>query len=913
MPLLGSWPLVPVVRYQRQARVTENASLPSPSFAQLLRRFRRAAGLTQEELAERANLSARAVSDLERDDERVPRRDTLELLADALQLSPEDRTILDQAVRRAHVEPRLELRPQPAPRRRDDRPSDNLPTQPTSFIGREREVDAVRELVLDADTRLLTLTGPGGMGKTRLALQVAGAVRAVFADGVVFVPLAPLSDPNLILPTIARALNVGEVAGKALADTLAASLRAKQLLLVLDNFEQILPAAAAIISLLASAPNVKALVTSRAMLRMRGERVYLVPSLAVPTLPLPSLEALSQYEAVRLFIARAQDAQPDFAVTNETAPAVAEICARLDGLPLAIELVAARTRLLPPDALLARLSNRLKIATGGSHDSPARQQTLRAAIDWSYSLLDSGEQTLFARLAVFVGGRTLEAVEAVCDMGGGLPFDALDGVESLLDKSLLRREAGANGEPRLVMLETIHEYARERLTASGEEKALREAHLAYYLQFAERAEPELVGSKQKMWLDRLAVEHDNLRAALGWTQEQGETERGLQVAATLWRFWLAHGRLSEGRDWLEKLLTDSPGAPTAIRAHALHGAGTLARVQGNYVRARALFDESMVLYRDQKDTRGCARVLNDLGSVAYHQGDYAGARALYAESLTLQQELDDTVGIANALGNLGNVAFEQGDYMQARTLLEKGLTLRRELGDTRGIAYSLSNLGGVTINLGDYEQARAWLEESLALHRESGDARGIAYSLNNLGVVEIDEGNDARARSLQETSLALHRKLGDKRGITRAFNELGAVDVKRGDDARARVWLTESLALHQELGLTREVADCLESLAQAMAREQPARAVSLLSAAAAVRAAIGTPHRTRQQSAHERFIGALHSILDETAFALAWADGQTHSWQQLVAAIRGTQPDHDPPSLATTPHSDSREPARKTR
>ncbi len=885
----------------------------TPSFAHLLRRFRRAASLTQEQLAERANLSARAVSDLERDDDRVPRRDTLELLADALRLSPEDRAILDQTVRRTHATSPPSQQSASVAAEPDANTPDDLPPQPTAFIGREHAVEAVRARLLDPETRLLTLTGPGGVGKTRLSLQAAVATRPAFADGVVFVPLAPIGDPDLVLSTIAQTLSVGETPGQAIGDTLAVSLRGKRMLLVLDNFEQVLLAGTPLMALLASAPDVKALVTSRSPLHVRGERVYPVSPLAVPTPPLPPLETLSQYEAVRLFIARAHDAQPDFVVTNETAPAVAEICARLDGLPLAIELAAARTRLLSPDALLARLSNRLKVVTGGGKDLPARQQTLRAAIDWSYSLLDPGEQTLFARLAVFVGGRTLEAVEAVCDMGGGLPFDALDGVESLLDKSLLRREAGANGEPRLVMLETIHEYARERLTASGEEKALREAHLAYYLQFAERAEPELVGSKQKMWLDRLAVEHDNLRAALGWTQEQGETERGLQVAATLWRFWLAHGRLSEGRDWLEKLLTDSPGAPTAIRAHALHGAGTLARVQGNYVRARALFDESMVLYRDQKDTRGCARVLNDLGSVAYHQGDYAGARALYAESLTLQQELGDTVGIANALGNLGNVAFEQGDYMQARTLLEKGLTLRRELGDTRGIAYSLSNLGGVTINLGDYEQARAWLEESLALHRESGDARGIAYSLNNLGVVEIDEGNDARARSLQETSLALHRKLGDKRGITRALNELGAVDIKRGDDARARVWLTESLALHQELGLTREVADCLESLAQAMAREQPARAVSLLSAAAAVRAAIGTPHRTRQQSVHEHFIGALRSILDETAFALAWTDGQAHSWQQLVAAIRGTQPDHGPPSLATTPHSDSREPSRKTR
>jgi len=707
MPLLGSWPLVPVVRYQRQARVTENASLPSPSFAQLLRRFRRAAGLTQEELAERANLSARAVSDLERDDERVPRRDTLELLADALQLSPEDRTILDQAVRRAHVEPRLELRPQPAPRRRDDRPSDNLPTQPTSFIGREREVDAVRELVLDADTRLLTLTGPGGMGKTRLALQVAGAVRAVFADGVVFVPLAPLSDPNLILPTIARALNVGEVAGKALADTLAASLRAKQLLLVLDNFEQILPAAAAIISLLASAPNVKALVTSRAMLRMRGERVYLVPSLAVPTLPLPSLEALSQYEAVRLFIARAQDAQPDFAVTNETAPAVAEICARLDGLPLAIELVAARTRLLPPDALLARLSNRLKIATGGSHDSPARQQTLRAAIDWSYSLLDSGEQTLFARLAVFVDGWTLEPVEAVCNVDDALPLDVLDGIESLLDKSLLRRQEGVGGQTRLVMLETIHEYARERLEHTSEAEDLRRAHAAYYLNLAETAELELMKPQQEVWLRQLDQEYGNLRAALQRFLERSEEDYALRLASALSRFWEIRAYLSEGRRWLDTALAIGRTPATTARAKALRGAGVLAAAQGDLPRATVLIDESLTLWQEIGDKAHQAEALVDLAWMRYIGPDPRQAAPLFAQGRDLYHELGGKVGESAALMGLGCLTLLAGDSTAGRALQENSLLLAQEGGNHYNIAHALYNLGWAALAQGDETRASA--------------------------------------------------------------------------------------------------------------------------------------------------------------------------------------------------------------
>jgi len=447
--------------------VTDSA--PSPSFAQVLRCHRRAAGLTQEELAERAGLSARAVSDLERGENRTPRRDTLDLLADALHLSAEERAALDGTIvrTRAQVSPSVPgLTPTPASD--VDGAPGALPAQPTPFIGREREVEVVRARLLDPDTRLLTLTGPGGVGKTRLAVQVAASARAAFADGVVFVALAALSDPDLVLPTIAQAVGVAEEAGRPLSDTLAATLREKRLLLVLDNVEQVLPAADAVQALLLAAPGVTAMATSREPLHVRGERLYPVGPLTVPHPPLPPLAALSQYEAVKLFIARAVDADPAFAVTNATAQAVAEICARLDGLLLAIELVAARVRLLPLETLLARLSNRLKVATGGARDLPERQRTLRAAIDWSYSLLHPGEQTLFARLAVFVGGRTLAAIEAVCDADKDLPIDALDGVESLLDKSLLRREVGADGEPRLMMLETIQEYAR---AVGGERRA----------------------------------------------------------------------------------------------------------------------------------------------------------------------------------------------------------------------------------------------------------------------------------------------------------------------------------------------------------------------------------------------------------------------------------------------------------
>jgi len=790
--------------------VTENTPLPSPSFAHLLRRFRRAASLTQEQLAERVNLSARAVSDLERDDDRVPRRDTLELLADALRLSPEERAVLDQTVRRAHVEPRLELRLQPAPRRRDDRPSDDLPAQPTSFIGREREVDAVRELVLDTDTRLLTLTGPGGMGKTRLALQVASAVRAVFADGVAFVPLAPLSDPNLVLPAIARALNVGEVAGRALADTLAASLRAKQLLLVLDNFEQILPAAAPIMSLLASAPNVKALVTSRATLRMRGERVYVVPSLAVPTPPLPSLEALSQYEAVRLFIARAHDAQPDFAVTNETAPAVAEVCARLDGLPLAIELAAARTRLLPPDALLARLSNRLKIATGGSHDSPARQQTLRAAIDWSYSLLDPGEQALFARLAVFVGGWTVEAVEAVCNADDALPLDVLDGIESLLDKSLLRRQEGVGGQTRLMMLETIHEYARERLGHTSDAEELRRAHAAYYLDLAETAELELMKPQQEVWLRQLDQEYDNLRAALQRFLERGEGDYALRLASALSRFWEIRAYLSEGRRWLDTTLTTGRTLATTARAKALRGAGVLAAAQGDLPRAAALIDESLTLWQEIGDKAHQAEALVDLAWMRYIGPDPRQATPLFAQGRTLYHELGGKVGQSAALMGLGCLALLAGDNTEGRALQEESLLLAQEGGNHYNIAHALYNLGWAALAQGDETRASACYAESLARFRDLGDKRGVAMGLEGIAALTAPRQPILAARLIgaaaaQRATIGSPQPLPDhvryERYLAQALSQLGDV-----------AW-TAAVEIGQSLLVEQTVAEALAAIA----------------------------------------------------------------------------------------------------
>lgn len=721
----------------------------------------------------------------------------------------------------------------------------NLPPQPTPLIGREREVGEVRERLGRGEVRLLTLTGPGGAGKTRLALQAGADLLEAFEHGVFFVDLSALTDPALFIGAVAGALGLRESGDVALSDLLKEYLSRRELLLILDNFEQLLSAAPLAGEILSAALRVKVLVTSRIPLELYGEHEYAVPPLSVPDpnrLP-NKIEALSQYEAVRLFIERAGAAKAGFEITAENAPAVAEICARLDGLPLAIELAAARIKLLPPKALLDRLSNRLKLLTGGAKDLPERQRTLRGAIDWSHDLLNEGEKILFRRLSVFSGGRTLEAVGVVCDAEDDLPVDALDGVSSLLDKSLLRQQEGPGDEVRFVMLETIHEYARERLEESGEAEGIKRAHAGYFLALVEEAEPELKGPDQLLWLERLEAEHDNVRAALSWSLEHGEAETTLRLAGALWWFWFLRGYGSEGLGWLERALTQ-PGRSSSARARVLHGAGWLVEGLGDYGRAMSLYEEGMNLFREANDEEGVAFLACCMGWAALLQGDFDKAIESNEEGLALSRRSGSEWSATLALHNLGCVAIERQDYARATPLLEEALVLARKVGDQQLLSICLADLGVTAMYAGDYERAETLLEQGMALQEEIGEKEGMAGNLRNLALTLL----------------------------------------YRGDHERAKAILGKSLALSQELDYKLYIADGLNVSGRiAGERNQAVRAARLWGAAEGLRESIGAPLPTSERELFEPHIVATRHQLGEAAWVEAWEGGRAMTMEEAVS------------------------------
>ncbi len=661
----------------------------------------------------------------------------------------------------------------------------------TTLIGREAEIASVRQTLLRDDVRLLTLLGPPGIGKTRLALAVAPELGPVFEHGVVFADLAPLKDPVQLFSVIARAAQIRKTSQHTPQDLVKQYLRGRHLLLVLDNFEHLLGARAHVGELLSAYPRVKVLVTSRAALQVSWEHRYPVPPLALPDRHrLPPYETLMTYPAIALFVERARAVRSEFSLDDRNAHQVAEICARLDGLPLAIELAAARANVLSPQVILERLQRRFDLLAAGPLDLPERHRTLRGAIAWSYEQLDPKLQWLFRRLAVFSGGFTLEAAEAVCADGAAFEQPVLDALTALVDSSLLQPEA-QEGQTRFRLLETLREYAYEQLETCAEIDEARLRHAAYHLDLAQRAEPALVGPDQSQWLERLERDHDNLRAALQHARDRGDIEAALRFSAALARFWERHGYVGEGRAWLDSLLSNGGEASPLTRGKALNGAGNLARVEGDYAAARRCYEESLAIARQVQDERRVAIALNNLGAIAKEQGDYGTARSYYEESLTLKRGLADARGTALTLSNLGVVSNAQGDCAQARLYLGESLALFRDVQDRWGIALAVNNLGATARSQGNYDRATALHAASLAMRRELKDKWGVAECLEGLARVAHHRKQPERSIRLFGAAASLRKIFGsplppDERAAHE--QDIEALRAATGETQFAQAW-----------------------------------------------------------------------------------------------------------------------------
>jgi predicted ATPase len=653
----------------------------------------------------------------------------------------------------------------------------NLPTPASSMVGRRNDLAALREVLRSGRSRIVTLTGPGGTGKTRLSIEAAWELLREFSNGVFFVELAPIRDWKLVVSEIAQVLGVHERGSRALEEALTAHLEPKAVLIVLDNFEQVVAAAPIVARLVRACPRLAMLVTSRAVLRLDGEREFQVGPLDLPDPGDGDTDELARNESVALFMDRARSISPDLALTERTAPAIAEICRRLDGLPLAIELAAARIKVLDPEAMLARLGRRLPLLTAGPRDAPERQRTLRAAIEWSYDLLDQEERTLFARLAVFPATFSLEAAEAVAGAD-------LDAMSELIDESLLKPMQDA----RFLMLETIREYGQERLEESGHADLLRRGHAEYFLELAERAEAELAGPEQIIWLDMLEADHDNLRAALAWLGDH-DPELQTRLTVALRRFWYVRGHLSEGRRWLGQAL-GTRSNPPRLRRRAVTAAAALALLQGDYEEATRLAEESVEIARAVGEGTDVANSLSNLGAIVLAAGDHQRARLLLEESVARAREAGDARIAALAINNLGDVALTTGDYPRAEALFEESLAILRERGDAANVARSLYNLGAAAFRLGRRADAVERLRESANLCRRLGDKEDLAWCLEGFAALAAAEGDAERAALLIG---AAGRLLGDMGAALKPFERqlhdetLDSVIAGLGDAAAMRV------------------------------------------------------------------------------------------------------------------------------
>lgn len=732
-----------------------------------------------------------------------------------------------------------------APARESKAFAHNLPVQRTAFIGREREVDALSQLLSRPDVHLVTLTGPGGIGKTRLALQVADKMADQFHGGICFVSLSSIHDPGLIASAIAQVIGIRETGNKSPEHHLMEYLGglSQPMLLVLDNFEHLVSVADIVAQMLTAGPKLQVLVTSQAPLHIYGEHEFPVPPLELPNLKaIPNLEKLSRLPAIALFLERAQAVKRQFVLEKENAVAVATICARLDGLPLAIELAAARIKLLSPSAMLARLESRLNLLTGGARDLPTRQQTLRNTVEWSYGLLNPDEQTLFRRLSIFSGGCTLEAVEAVCNTKGDLGLDVLDGMASLVDKSLAQQVEHVDKEARFIMLSTIREYALERLTDSNDESATRRAHAAYYVVLAEEGAEGIAA--QPEWLERFDVEHENFRLAIDYLITNGDAEWAMRLGTALFRFWETREHLTEGREAIGRILAMAGAAERPkLRARLLFAAAVLAATQGDYNSAGPLFEESLETCARLNDQRGVAVALNALAVNARECGELASSSQLFEQCLAIWRQVGDPGSIARALSNLSSVMKSRGEYERAFSLYNECLTMFRQAGDSTGVAWTLDYLGDLARERADLVTARSYCEQSLSEFRRLHDSWGIASTICDLASLSCDEGDNAEALRLYGEGIKLFKELGHKRGIARAL-------------------------------------ECLAVNASAQSKAE--KALHLAGAAAALREQLGVPLLRSEQNRLEKALEFARRTLGNAAGLTAWMEGWSMPVEQAI-------------------------------
>jgi len=789
----------------------------------------------------------------------------------------------------------------------------NVPTPLTSIIGREAEIKKICALLSRPEVRLLTLLGPGGIGKTRLGIDVAIHLRNSFADGVCFVTLAPIRNPTLVLLTIAQALCISETETQSLSHVVTTCLHKKQILLVLDNFEQILMATHVLSDILESCPTVKIMVTSRATLHIQSEQEFHVQPLTLPSLDrLPEYAMLTRYAAVELFLQRVQAQILDFQITPTNARTIAEICIQLDGLPLAVELAAARIKLLPPQALLARLSQRLQLLTSGQRTLPVRQQTLRNTLKWSYDLLDAREQQLFRRISVFAKGCSLDALEQLSTTLGDTAETILDDAASLVNKSLLQQTEQEGSEPRLIMLETIREYGLERLTESGEADSVFRAHANYYLALAETAEPELEGPQQAAWITQLEREHNNLQAVLLWsvapieeTKQQERQERreiALRLVVALRRFWLVRGYISEGQNFLEHALAISEdNAVTLIHAKALLALGMLTSMQGDYGRAGDLCTKSLEIFRKLRDSRSVAKALYQLGHLAWMRGDLKLARSLAEDALVHSRKSGHEGSIAWSLFRLARLLIEQGEYIRGHALLEENLLLHKKMGNKRAMAASLYHLAWVyLITQSDPDTTRALSTQAQSIFAEVRDKEGIAYSLYLSGQLAFSENDSMAAQAQMRESEMLFREMQHKEGIAWTLSMLGRIATAQNIYDRADSLYKEALTIARELDHKGLLAFCIEGLAALLATQtiqqkehgeensqQPALhtsneqffanlcwAAQLWGSAEALRDTSSLPLTPLDHAFYERSIAAIHNELGQELFVKAWSEGR---------------------------------------